>query len=114
LQGTSRPTRYVILKDESNSSADQLQSLIQIISSGFQRATRSVGLATPAYYADIVAARAKMWLNADDDGASTVVSSSSGRDQTAEERTHDLEVYQQRIQSMMARLQSLDQQMWWI
>ncbi|KNZ50220.1 hypothetical protein VP01_453g12 [Puccinia sorghi] len=111
LQGTSRPTRYVVLKDESNASADQLQSIIQIISSGFQRATRSVGLATPAY---VFAARAKMWLNADDDGASTVMSSSSGRDQTAEERTHDLEVYQQRIQSMMARLQSLDQQMWWI
>ncbi|PLW22479.1 hypothetical protein PCASD_10838 [Puccinia coronata f. sp. avenae] len=97
-----------------NSSADDLQKIIQTISSGFQRATRSVGLATPAYYADIVASRAKMWLNADDDGASTVVSTASGRDQTADERAHDLEMYQNRIQSMMARLQSLDQQMWWI
>ncbi|PLW47399.1 hypothetical protein PCANC_05834 [Puccinia coronata f. sp. avenae] len=114
LQGTSRPTRYVVLKDESNSSADDLQKIIQTISSGFQRATRSVGLATPAYYADIVASRAKMWLNADDDGASTVVSTASGRDQTADERAHDLEMYQNRIQSMMSRLQSLDQQMWWI
>ncbi|KAI7937428.1 hypothetical protein MJO29_014743 [Puccinia striiformis f. sp. tritici] len=113
LQGTSRPTRYVILKDESNSSADQLQAIIQIISSGFQRATRSVGLATPAYYADIVASRAKLWLNVDDD-ASTVASGSSGRDQTAEERAHDLDVYKQRIESMMSKLESLDQQMWWI
>ncbi|POW14391.1 hypothetical protein PSHT_07411 [Puccinia striiformis] len=113
LQGTSRPTRYVILKDESNSSADQLQAIIQIISSGFQRATRSVGLATPAYYADIVASRAKLWLNVDDD-ASTVASGSSGRDQTAEERAHDLDVYKQRIESMMSKLESLDKQMWWI
>ncbi|KAI9615678.1 hypothetical protein KEM48_005555 [Puccinia striiformis f. sp. tritici PST-130] len=100
LQGTSRPTRYVILKDESNSSADQLQAIIQIISSGFQRATR-------------MASRAKLWLNVDDD-ASTVASGSSGRDQTAEERAHDLDVYKQRIESMMSKLESLDQQMWWI
>ncbi|KAI9608048.1 hypothetical protein H4Q26_005501 [Puccinia striiformis f. sp. tritici PST-130] len=113
LARNSRPTRYVILKDESNSSADQLQAIIQIISSGFQRATRSVGLATPAYYADIVASRAKLWLNVDDD-ASTVASGSSGRDQTAEERAHDLDVYKQRIESMMSKLESLDQQMWWI
>ncbi|OAV97009.1 hypothetical protein PTTG_11651 [Puccinia triticina 1-1 BBBD Race 1] len=114
LQGTSRPTRYVILKDESNSSADDLQAIIQIISSGFQRATRSVGLATPAYYADIVASRAKMWVNVDDDGASTVASASSGRDQTAEDRARDLEVYQHKINAMMTKMDALDQQMWWI
>lgn len=114
LQGTSRPTRYIILKDESNFSADTLQDLVQTISSGFQRATRSVGLATPAYYADIVASRAKLWLNLDDDSNSTVASGSSGRDQTAEERVHDFEVYQERIASMMKKLDMLDQSMWWI
>lgn len=114
LQGTSRPTRYVVLKDEANFSADDLQALIQTISSGFQRATRSVGLATPAYYADIVASRAKLWLNMDDEGASTVASGSSGRDQTEEERQNDLEAYQSKIQSMMEKLDGLDQQMWWI
>ncbi|MBW0462350.1 hypothetical protein O181_002065 [Austropuccinia psidii MF-1] len=111
IQGTSRPTRYVVLQDECRFSADDLQAIINMICSGFQRATRSVSIATPAYYADIVATRVKIWLNIDDD-ASTIASGGS-KTQTSEDRANDVELYQARIQEMMAKLDSIDQQMWW-
>ncbi|CAH7687027.1 hypothetical protein PPACK8108_LOCUS21750, partial [Phakopsora pachyrhizi] len=40
-------------------------------SSGFQRATKSVEIAAPTYYANLVATRAKKW-NISDDNGSTV------------------------------------------
>ncbi|KAF7729871.1 eukaryotic translation initiation factor 2C, 2 [Apophysomyces ossiformis] len=59
LQGTSRPTHYHVLKDENGFSSDSLQELTYRLCFTYGRATRSVSLVPPAYYADLVAERAR-------------------------------------------------------
>ncbi|KAI8452536.1 hypothetical protein BY996DRAFT_4555435, partial [Phakopsora pachyrhizi] len=49
LMGTSCPSRYIVLKYETNHIVDDLQNIANLVSSGFQRATESVEIATPAY-----------------------------------------------------------------
>lgn len=59
LQGTSRPTHYHVLHDENGFTADSLQELTYRMCYGYARCTRSVSVVPPAYYADLVAFRAK-------------------------------------------------------
>jgi hypothetical protein len=59
LQGTSRPTRYVVVHDELKLSADDLQELTYDVCHTFGRCTRSVSIATPVYYAHLAAFRAR-------------------------------------------------------
>ncbi|CAH7687395.1 hypothetical protein BY996DRAFT_4569808, partial [Phakopsora pachyrhizi] len=54
LNGTSCPTRYLALKDETNHTVDDPQNIANSVCSGFQRATKSVGIATPTYYDNLV------------------------------------------------------------
>ncbi|KAI8448647.1 Piwi domain-containing protein, partial [Phakopsora pachyrhizi] len=54
LIGTSCTSRYIVLKDEINHTVDDLQNIANLVSSGFQRATKSVEIATPTYYANLV------------------------------------------------------------
>ncbi|KAI8454525.1 Piwi domain-containing protein, partial [Phakopsora pachyrhizi] len=54
LIGTSCPSRYIVLKDEINHTVDDLQNIANLVSSGFQRVTKSVEIATPTYYANLV------------------------------------------------------------
>ncbi|CAH7667510.1 Piwi domain-domain-containing protein [Phakopsora pachyrhizi] len=68
LIGTSCPSRYLVLKDETNHTVDDLQNIANLVSSGFQRATKSVKIATPTYYANLVATRAKKWDMSDANG----------------------------------------------
>ncbi|KAK7020337.1 Piwi-domain-containing protein [Favolaschia claudopus] len=60
LLGTSRPAHYSVLYDENNLSADAIQSLSYALCHVYARATRSVSIPAPVYYADIVCARAKI------------------------------------------------------
>jgi len=62
LKGTSRPTRYVILYDESGFGMDELQQLSYMLCFTFARATRGVGVVTPVYYAHLLAERARHHL----------------------------------------------------
>ncbi|CAH7686385.1 hypothetical protein PPACK8108_LOCUS21029, partial [Phakopsora pachyrhizi] len=55
LIGTSCPSRYI--------------KIANLVSSGFQRATKSVEIATPTYYANLVATRAKKWDMSDANGS---------------------------------------------
>ncbi|CAH7690473.1 Piwi domain-domain-containing protein [Phakopsora pachyrhizi] len=77
LIGTSCPSRYIVLKDETNHTVDDLQNIANLVSSGFQRATKSVEIDTPTYYANLVATRAKKWDMSDANG-STVFTTNSG------------------------------------
>ncbi|KAI8442926.1 Piwi domain-containing protein, partial [Phakopsora pachyrhizi] len=58
LKGTYCPTRYIVLKDDTNHTVDDLQNIANIICSGFQRVTKSFEVATPTYYANQFSTRA--------------------------------------------------------
>lgn len=62
LQGTSRPTHYLVLHDENRFNSDTLHELTYRLCYGYARCTRSVSVVPPAYYADLVAFRAKYYL----------------------------------------------------
>ncbi|CAH7689294.1 Piwi domain-domain-containing protein, partial [Phakopsora pachyrhizi] len=87
LIGTSCPSRYIVLKDETNNTVDDLQNIANLVSSGFQRATKFVEIDTPTYYANLVATRAKKWDMSDANG-STVFTTNSGA-QTPVKRQHE-------------------------
>ncbi|KAJ1553663.1 hypothetical protein HK405_007273, partial [Cladochytrium tenue] len=59
LQGTSKPTHYHVLHDENRFNPDSLQELTYRLCYLYCRATRSVSVCPPAYYAHLVAARAR-------------------------------------------------------
>lgn len=63
IQGTSRPSHYHVLFDENGFSADQLQSLTNNLCYTYARCTRSVSIVPPAYYAHLLAFRARYYLN---------------------------------------------------
>ncbi|KAJ9053872.1 hypothetical protein DSO57_1020180 [Entomophthora muscae] len=62
LQGTSRPIHYYVLVDEIRFSSDRLQKLCYNLCYLFNRATRSVSLVPPIYYAHLASARASCHL----------------------------------------------------
>ncbi|KRX60175.1 putative protein tag-76, partial [Trichinella sp. T9] len=59
IQGTSRPTRYHVLFDESNMDANALQSITYYLCHLYGRCARSVSIPAPVYFADLVCARAR-------------------------------------------------------
>lgn len=63
LQGTSKPAHYVVIKDDIKLGADQLQSLTHNLCYTFARATRSVSICPPAYYADLLCERGRSYLH---------------------------------------------------
>jgi eukaryotic translation initiation factor 2C len=63
LQGTSKPAHYVVIKDDIKLGADQLQSLTHSLCYTFARATRSVSICPPAYYADLLCERGRAYLH---------------------------------------------------
>ncbi|KAF4555033.1 Piwi domain-containing protein 1 [Elsinoe fawcettii] len=62
LQGTVKPARYVVLHDELKMGPDGLQKMTHTLCYLFSRATRAVSLCPPAYYADLLAERARCYL----------------------------------------------------
>lgn len=59
LLGTSRPTHYQVLQDDHKFTADELQALTYNLCHLYARATRAVSVVPAAYYAHLVAARAR-------------------------------------------------------
>jgi eukaryotic translation initiation factor 2C len=82
LQGTSKPGHYVVLKDDIKLGADQLQNLTHNLCYTFARATRSVSICPPAYYADLLCERGRSYLQGvlKGDGAVTFSASEWQRD----------------------------------
>lgn len=62
LQGTARPARYVVILDELNFQANQLETFTHNMCYLFNRATKAVSICPPAYYADLLCERARMYL----------------------------------------------------
>ncbi|KAI8818024.1 Piwi domain-containing protein [Fimicolochytrium jonesii] len=59
LQGTSKPAHYHVLYDENRFTADDMQELTYRLCYLYARSSRSVSIVPPAYYAHLVAARAR-------------------------------------------------------
>jgi hypothetical protein len=59
----SKPTHYTVVYDESRLGADEVQQGINTASYLYVRATRSVSLIPPAYYADLACERGRCYLN---------------------------------------------------
>ncbi|EGN96087.1 hypothetical protein SERLA73DRAFT_185621 [Serpula lacrymans var. lacrymans S7.3] len=59
IKGTSRPSHYIVLRDDNGLNADALQELSYGLCHAYARATRSVSIPAPVYYADLVCRRAK-------------------------------------------------------
>ncbi|CAG8636514.1 4391_t:CDS:10 [Ambispora gerdemannii] len=62
LQGTSRPTHYHILEDDSRFTPDSLQTLTYNLCYLYARCPRAVSMVPPAYYAHLAAFRARSWI----------------------------------------------------
>ncbi|XP_021356155.1 protein argonaute-2-like isoform X8 [Mizuhopecten yessoensis] len=62
IQGTSRPSHYHVLWDDNRFQADELQTLTYQLCHTYVRCTRSVSIPAPAYYAHLVAFRARYHL----------------------------------------------------
>ncbi|KAJ3322581.1 Eukaryotic translation initiation factor 2C [Boothiomyces sp. JEL0866] len=67
LQGTSKPTHYHVLHDENNLNSNTLQELTYRLCYLYCRATRSVSVVPPAYYAHLVATRARFHTTDNDE-----------------------------------------------
>ncbi|KAF2261991.1 Piwi-domain-containing protein [Lojkania enalia] len=78
LQGTSKPGHYVVIKDENKLGADQLQILTHNLCYTFARATRSVSICPPAYYADLLCERGRGYLHAVLKGGDSAVEFTDG------------------------------------
>ncbi|KAH9163100.1 Piwi-domain-containing protein [Lactarius sanguifluus] len=80
LQGTVRPTHYVVVYDESSLTADAVQQGVHAASYLYARATKAVSLVPPAYYADIVCEQARFWIQGflNQGGGSDTASSAGG------------------------------------
>ncbi|CAF89690.1 unnamed protein product, partial [Tetraodon nigroviridis] len=102
LQGTSRPSHYHVLWDDNCFSADQLQLLTYQLCHTYVRCTRSVSIPAPAYYAHLVAFRARYHLvDKDHDSSaegSQVSGQSNGRDPQALARA--VQIHQDALRTM--------------
>ncbi|KRX65228.1 Protein argonaute-2 [Trichinella sp. T9] len=89
IQGTSRPSYYHVLWDDNNFSADEMQQLTYQLCHTYVRCTRSVSIPAPAYYAHLVAFRARYHLvDSDRDSAEGSVNSAATENgENAEEET---------------------------
>uniref|UniRef100_A0ABD2W897 Uncharacterized protein n=1 Tax=Trichogramma kaykai TaxID=54128 RepID=A0ABD2W897_9HYME len=67
IQGTSRPTKYRLLRDDNKMSEDDLEELTYHLCHMFTRCTRSVSYPAPTYYAHLAAYRAKHFHDAQSD-----------------------------------------------
>lgn len=62
LQGTARPTHYVVIHDKNDMDADKMEALTHNLCYMFGRATKAVSLCPPAYYADLICERGRAYL----------------------------------------------------
>ncbi|KAG7440908.1 argonaute-like protein [Guyanagaster necrorhizus] len=83
LQGTVKPTHYVVIYDENSLDVDELQKGTNNTSYLYARATKAVSLIPAAYYADLACERGRCYLNEILSGDNSTVSGSLSRDEEA-------------------------------
>lgn len=82
--GTSKPTKYVVLKDELKLTTDQMQWFCFLACHQSMRTEQVISIPIPVKYADLCAYRAKLHIQGNlakkhpDDGSSTTTSSDDG------------------------------------
>ncbi|KAI0247504.1 Piwi-domain-containing protein [Lactifluus subvellereus] len=93
LLGTVKSTHYVVLYDESELGADDVQQGVHSASYLYARATKAVSLVPPAFYADILCERARYWIHefllAEGNGGGASASASPSRRKAAEDRVFE-------------------------
>uniref|UniRef100_A0A673VMA2 Argonaute RISC catalytic component 2 n=1 Tax=Suricata suricatta TaxID=37032 RepID=A0A673VMA2_SURSU len=100
-RGTSRPSHYHVLWDDNRFSSDELQILTYQLCHTYVRCTRSVSIPAPAYYAHLVAFRARYHLvDKEHDSAegSHTSGQSNGRDHQALAKA--VQVHQDTLRTM--------------
>ncbi|KAG1687203.1 hypothetical protein DVH05_005370 [Phytophthora capsici] len=80
--GTSVPCHYTVLHDENKMSAEDVQRLTYFLCYTCARCAKSVSCAVPVYYAQVVAERARLYLNESSDTSVAGDSFNSGFDFT--------------------------------
>ncbi|KAK8771999.1 hypothetical protein V5799_024759 [Amblyomma americanum] len=78
VQGTSRPSHYYIVWDDSSFTADELQKLCYYLCHTYASCSRSVSIPAPVYYAHLAAYRARNHVMSKVDVTSSSSDSSGG------------------------------------
>ncbi|CAH7686855.1 hypothetical protein PPACK8108_LOCUS21560 [Phakopsora pachyrhizi] len=97
-----------VQKDETNHTLDDPQNIANSVCSASQRATKSVGIATPSYYANLVATRANKWDISDENG-STAFTTNSGT-QTSGGRLCEFDYFKNKINKMNEKVKLISHQ----
>ncbi|XP_035206219.1 protein argonaute-4-like isoform X2 [Stegodyphus dumicola] len=63
IHGTSKPAHYIVLHDDNQFTADDLQHLCHSLCYAYTRCTRGVSIPAPVLYADLAANRAKKYAD---------------------------------------------------
>ncbi|KAF8544027.1 ribonuclease H-like domain-containing protein [Trichophaea hybrida] len=82
LKGTARPAHYYVIYNEIGVKSDELQGLTHNLCYLFARATKSVSIIPPAYYADILCERGRCYING---LYNTVEGNTSGKTKASDE-----------------------------
>eukprot|EP00102_Acyrthosiphon_pisum_P021378 XP_016658588.1 PREDICTED: protein argonaute-2-like [Acyrthosiphon pisum] len=94
IQGTSRPSHYHVLWDDNNFKSDELQRLTYQLCYTYVRCTRSISIPAPAYYAHLVAQRAKYHMvEKEHDSSEGSHISGCSEDQTVDELARAITVH---------------------
>ncbi|CAB4012828.1 argonaute-2-like isoform X1 [Paramuricea clavata] len=96
VQGTSRPSHYHVLWDDNNFTADEIQALTYQLCHTYVRCSRSVSIPAPAFYAHLVAFRARYHLQEKETASST----DTKKELTAEFQAHAVQVHPNSLKYM--------------
>lgn len=72
IQGTARPVRYLVIRNDSKFSNMEMYEMVYNLCHLYARATKTVSIVPPIYYAHLAAARGKCYLERDKEGGITM------------------------------------------